>query len=61
MKDGRIPEDVFYGELTTTFLAEKGFSALVEKRNRLKVVDELMRGALEKQILPQIEKNSSTS
>ena len=45
--------------MPTTYLVEKGFSALVDiknkKRNRLKMVDELMRGALEEQILPQIE------
>ena len=45
-----------------TYLAKKGFSALVDiknkKRNRLKIVDELMRGALEEQLLPQIKNNS---
>ena len=46
--------------MPTTYLVEKGFSALVDiknkKRNRLKMVDELMRGVLDEQILPQIEK-----
>ena len=41
-----------------TYLAGKGFSALVniknKKQNRLKYVDELMRGALEELILPRI-------
>ena len=37
--------------MPTTYLAKKGFSALVDiknkKRNMLKMVDDLMRGALE--------------
>ena len=50
--------------MPTTYLAENGFSGLVEiknkKRKRLKMVDELMRGALEEKLLPQIENISST-
>ena len=46
--------------MPTTYLAERGFSVLVDiktkKRNRLKSIDELMRGALEKLILPRREK-----
>lgn len=46
--------------MPTTYLAEKGFSALVNiktrKRNKLKNIDELMRGALETEIKPRIEK-----
>ena len=46
--------------MSTAYPAEKGFSAVVEiknkKKNRLKMVVELMRGALEEKILPQIEK-----
>ena len=46
--------------IPTTYLAEKGFWDLVEiknkKRSRLNMVDELIRGALEEKILPQIEK-----
>ena len=46
--------------LPTTYLAKKSFSVLVDiktkKRNMLKSIDELMRGALEKLILPRREK-----
>ena len=45
--------------MPTTYLAEKGFSALVDiknkKRNRIIRVDELMRGALERDITPRFE------
>ena len=58
--------------MPTTYLAERGFSVLVDiktkKRNRLKSIDELMRGALEKLILlrrekiaPEIEAHGSSS
>ena len=58
--------------MPTTYLAEKGFSFLVDiktkKRNRLKSIDELKHGALEKLVLPrrekiaqQIEAHSSSS
>ena len=50
--------------VSATYLAGKGFSALVnikiKKRNRLKYVDELMRGASEELILPRIKKKCST-
>ena len=42
--------------MPTNYLAEKRFSAPVYIKNRLKIVDELMRGAFEDQTLPQIEK-----
>ena len=45
--------------MPTIYLPEKGFSALVDIKNRLKIIEELMRGALEEQFLSQIEKNSS--
>ena len=44
--------------LPTTYMAENGFSALVDfksKGNILKHVDELMRGALEELVLPRIK------
>ena len=50
--------------MPTTYMAEKGFSVLVDiktkKRNRLKSVDDLMRGALEKLIQPRKEKIAET-
>ncbi|XP_045128621.1 SCAN domain-containing protein 3-like [Portunus trituberculatus] len=46
--------------MPTTYLAEKGFSNLVDiktkKRNQLQDVDSLMRGALESEIKPRFEK-----
>ena len=43
--------------MQTTYLTEKSFSTLVDKmRNKLKMIDELMRVVLEEQILPQFEK-----
>ena len=49
--------------MPSTYFAEKGFSALVDtkNKNRLNMVDELMLGALEEQTLPQMEKHSSTN
>ena len=48
--------------MPTTYLAEKGFSVLVDiktkQSNRLKSIDELMRGALDKLILSRRENMS---
>jgi len=43
--------------MPTTYLSEQGFSALVEikskKRNSIKEIDNLMRGALETRLQPR--------
>ena len=48
--------------MPTTYLVEKGFKTLVKiktkKKIKLKKLDELLRGALETDIKPRIEKIS---